>query len=96
MQASTGLEVKSFSATSGDDSLEELLLPNSTMAIEHDLTSLYRPLKEGNPQPGPMPLGIAVVDASIIVFGMLLIGYLEIITEIFIGINIMMVILCVN
>lgn len=64
------LDVKSFSATSGDDSLDELLLPNSTMAMEHDLTCLYRPLKEGQPQPGPMPLGIAVVDASIIVFGL--------------------------
>merc|ERR1719414_243794 len=64
------IDAKSFSATSGDDSLEELLLPNSTIAIEHDLTSLYRPLKEGQPQPGPMPLGVAVVDASILVFGL--------------------------
>ena len=63
---SSSLEVKSFSATSGDDSLEELLLPNSTIAIEHDLTSLYRPLKEGCPQPGPMPLGIAVVSNSVL------------------------------
>ena len=64
------IDAKSFSATSGDDSLEELLLSNSTIAIEHDLTSLYRPLKEGQPQPGPMPLGVAVVDASILVFGL--------------------------
>lgn len=63
-------QARSFSATSGDDSLEELLLPNSTIAMEHDLTSLYRPLKEGQPQPGPMPLGVAVVDASILVFGL--------------------------
>lgn len=70
LMPSSSLEVKSIAATSGDDSLEELLLPNSIMAIEHDLTSLYRPLREGRPQPGPMPLGIAVVDASIIVFGL--------------------------
>ena len=66
LMPSSSLEVKSFSATSGDDSLEELLLPNSTIAIEHDLTSLYRPLKEGCPQPGPMPLGIAVVSNSVL------------------------------
>ena len=69
LTVSSSWETKSFSGTSGDESLDELLLPNSTMAIEHDLTSLYRPLKEGHPQPGPMPLGIAVVDASIMVFG---------------------------
>ena len=68
--ASSSLDSKSFSGTSGDDSLAELLLPNATMAIEHDLTGLYRPLKEGHPQPGPMPLGIAVVDTSIMVFGL--------------------------
>ena len=68
--ASSSLDAKSFSATSGDDSLEELLLSNSTIAIEHDLTSLYRPLKEGQPQPVPVPLGVAVVDASILVFGL--------------------------
>ena len=60
----------SFTDISGDDSLEELLTPNSTMAIEHDLTNLYRPLKEGQPQPAPLPLGVAVVDASIMVFGL--------------------------
>ena len=59
-----------FTDISGDDSLEELLTPNSTMAIEHDLTNLYRPLKEGQPQPAPLPLGVAVVDASIMVFGL--------------------------
>lgn len=63
------MQAPSLETTSGDDSLEELLLPNSTIAVEHDLTSLYRPLKEGQPQPGPMPLGVAVVDASIMVFG---------------------------
>lgn len=66
----TNKETQSYSAMAGDDSLEELLLPNATVAIEHDLTSLYRPLKEGQPQPGPMPLGVAVVDASILVFGL--------------------------
>ena len=40
------------------------------MFSEHDLTNLYRPLKEGQPQPGPMPLGVAVVDSSIMVFGL--------------------------
>ena len=33
LMPSSSLEVKSFSATSGDDSLEELLLPNSTIAV---------------------------------------------------------------
>ena len=70
LMPAASLNAKSFSATSGDDSLEELLLSNSTIAIEHDLTSLYRPLKEGQPQPVPVPLGVAVVDASILVFGL--------------------------
>ena len=70
LPASIGLAKHSFTDISGDDSLEELLTPNSTMAIEHDLTNLYRPLKEGQPQPAPLPLGVAVVDASIMVFGL--------------------------
>lgn len=52
--------------------LEEMLLPNNPAgcgALEHDLTSLYGPLPEGQPDPGSLPLGIAVVDISIVVFG---------------------------
>ena len=70
LPASMASNNHSFTDISGDDSLEELLVPNSTLAIEHDLTNLYRPLKQGQPQPGPMPLGVAVVDASIMVFGL--------------------------
>ena len=70
MMLSTSKDSASTSKRLGDGSLEELLLPNgTTKAIEHDLTSLYRPLEEGHPHPGPLPLGVAVVDASILVFG---------------------------
>ena len=39
-------------------------------AIEHDITCLYKQLPEGQSQPGPLPLGVNVVDASIVVFGL--------------------------
>lgn len=55
--------------SNSDCGLEDQLLSNSTGAIEHDLTCLYRPLSEGQLHPEPVPLGVAVVDASILVFG---------------------------
>ncbi|XP_026678517.1 HEAT repeat-containing protein 5B [Diaphorina citri] len=40
-------------------------------ALEHDICCLYRALPEGETIPGPLPLGIAVVDASVVLFGSL-------------------------
>ncbi|CAB3385925.1 Hypothetical predicted protein [Cloeon dipterum] len=39
-------------------------------ALEHDICCLYRPeLSEDNFVPGPIPLGVAVIDQSLILFG---------------------------
>ena len=65
---------RTFSPSDEEDSIEEqiLLMPAAygAGAIEHDITSLYRPLMSGELQPGPFPLGVTVVDASIAVFGL--------------------------
>ena len=65
---------RTFSPSDEEDSIEEqiLLMPAAfgAGAIEHDVTSLYRPLLGGELQPGPFPLGVTVVDASIAVFGL--------------------------
>ncbi|CAL4124932.1 unnamed protein product, partial [Meganyctiphanes norvegica] len=52
--------------------IEDQLQPNSASgsgALEHDSTYLYRPLAEGTTLPGPLPLGVAVIDASLVLFG---------------------------
>ena len=65
---------RTFSPSDEEDSIEEqiLLMPAAygAGAIEHDITCLYRPSLEGKVPPGPFPLGVAVVDASIVVFGL--------------------------
>ena len=38
-------------------------------ALEHDTASLYL-WRWGPDEPGPLPLGVAVIDASIVVFGL--------------------------
>lgn len=38
-------------------------------ALEHDPCCLYRPLPPGENLPGPLPLGVAVIDASVTLFG---------------------------
>lgn len=55
------------------------LQPNSAAgsgALEHDQCSLYRPLSNGTlPKsftcPGPLPLGVAVIDMSVTLFGLI-------------------------
>ncbi|MPC13265.1 HEAT repeat-containing protein 5B [Portunus trituberculatus] len=52
--------------------IEDQLQPNSASgsgALEHDSTYLYRPLPEGEIIAGPLPLGVAVIDASVVLFG---------------------------
>ncbi|XP_063873685.1 HEAT repeat-containing protein 5B-like [Scylla paramamosain] len=52
--------------------IEDQLQPNSASgsgALEHDPTYLYRPLPEGEAIAGPLPLGVAVIDASVVLFG---------------------------
>ncbi|XP_014275349.1 HEAT repeat-containing protein 5B isoform X4 [Halyomorpha halys] len=38
-------------------------------ALEHDPCCLYRAISPGESSPGPLPLGVAVIDASVILFG---------------------------
>ncbi|KAB7498931.1 HEAT repeat-containing protein 5B [Armadillidium nasatum] len=52
--------------------IEEQLQPNSASgsgALEHDVCYLYRPFNETENAPGPLPLGVAVIDASVTLFG---------------------------
>ncbi|XP_077537037.1 HEAT repeat-containing protein 5B isoform X2 [Haemaphysalis longicornis] len=54
--------------------IEDQLQPNSASgsgALEHDTTALYRSLNKGEaPLPGPLPLGVAVIDASVLLYGL--------------------------
>ncbi|XP_046742187.1 HEAT repeat-containing protein 5B isoform X2 [Diprion similis] len=50
----------------------EHLQPNSAAgsgALEHDSCCLYRPVPTGEIVPGPLPLGVAVIDMSVSLFG---------------------------
>ncbi|CAG2165004.1 unnamed protein product, partial [Oppiella nova] len=49
---------------------KEFLQPNTSGfgAIEHDSTHLYKSLPVENTVPGPLPLGVAVIDKSALVF----------------------------
>ncbi|XP_075228223.1 HEAT repeat-containing protein 5B isoform X2 [Lycorma delicatula] len=38
-------------------------------ALEHDPCCLYRPVPQGEIIPGPLPLGVSVIDASVTLFG---------------------------
>ncbi|KAL5463198.1 hypothetical protein EMCRGX_G032077 [Ephydatia muelleri] len=52
--------------------VEEQLQPNSAAgsgALEHDPSCLYFHPFEGTRPPGPLPLGVAVIDAAIVLFG---------------------------
>ncbi|XP_063696087.1 HEAT repeat-containing protein 5B isoform X3 [Culicoides brevitarsis] len=54
--------------------IEDQLQPTSAAgsgALEHDALSLYRPLKTSEQCPGPLPLGVAVIDMSIQLFGLI-------------------------
>lgn len=48
--------------------------PNSAAgsgALEHDPCSLYRPLSKTEFYPGPLPLGVTVIDMSVVLFGLI-------------------------
>ncbi|XP_073980275.1 HEAT repeat-containing protein 5B isoform X3 [Rhodnius prolixus] len=54
--------------------IEDQLQPNSAAgsgALEHDPCCLYRPVcnQGGENSPGPLPLGVAVIDSSVTLFG---------------------------
>uniref|UniRef100_UPI00358E5931 HEAT repeat-containing protein 5B isoform X2 n=1 Tax=Myxine glutinosa TaxID=7769 RepID=UPI00358E5931 len=52
--------------------IEDQLQPNSASgsgALEHDPSSIYLRAPEGEAVPGPLPLGVAVIDASVALFG---------------------------
>ncbi|KAJ9574541.1 hypothetical protein L9F63_008280 [Diploptera punctata] len=52
--------------------IEDQLQPNSAAgsgALEHDPCCLYRPVLSGEVVPGPLPLGVAVIDMSVMLFG---------------------------
>ncbi|XP_037925116.1 HEAT repeat-containing protein 5B isoform X5 [Hermetia illucens] len=54
--------------------IEDQLQPNSAAgsgALEHDSCCLYRPLSKIEHCPGPLPLGVAVIDMSIQLFGLI-------------------------
>ncbi|XP_026505297.1 HEAT repeat-containing protein 5B [Terrapene carolina triunguis] len=49
-----------------------LLQPNSASgsgALEHDPSSIYLRIPAGEAVPGPLPLGVSVIDASVALFG---------------------------
>lgn len=54
-----------------EDQLQTVNTVPGSGALEHDICCLYRTLPEGETIPGPLPLGIAVVDAAAILFGSL-------------------------
>ncbi|KAL0983671.1 hypothetical protein UPYG_G00131110 [Umbra pygmaea] len=53
-------------------SIEDQLQPNSASgsgALEHDPSSIYLRVPVGVAMPGPLPLGVSVIDASVALFG---------------------------
>lgn len=53
-------------------SIEDQLQPNSAAgsgALEHDTCCLYQTVQLGENCPGPLPLGVAVIDMSVTLFG---------------------------
>ncbi|KAK9890049.1 hypothetical protein WA026_008857 [Henosepilachna vigintioctopunctata] len=52
--------------------IEDQLQPNSAAgsgALEHDPCCLYRQISKNENIPGPLPLGVAVIDMSVLLFG---------------------------
>ncbi|XP_050067874.1 HEAT repeat-containing protein 5B [Anopheles maculipalpis] len=52
----------------------DYLQPNSAAgsgALEHDACCLFRGIAPGEQCPGPLPLGVAVIDMSVILFGLI-------------------------
>lgn len=55
-------------------SIEDQLQPNSAAgsgALEHDPCCLYRAINNVEQCPGPLPLGVAVIDMSVTLFGLI-------------------------
>uniref|UniRef100_A0A8C4QZX9 HEAT repeat-containing protein 5A n=1 Tax=Eptatretus burgeri TaxID=7764 RepID=A0A8C4QZX9_EPTBU len=52
-----------------DDSVLLGSLMSCSGALEHDPSSIYLRAPEGEAVPGPLPLGVAVIDASVALFG---------------------------
>ncbi|XP_030052254.1 HEAT repeat-containing protein 5B [Microcaecilia unicolor] len=53
-------------------SIEDQLQPNSASgsgALEHDPSSIYLRIPASEAVPGPLPLGVSVIDASVALFG---------------------------
>ncbi|XP_048732912.2 HEAT repeat-containing protein 5B-like isoform X5 [Ostrea edulis] len=53
--------------------IEDQLQPNSASgsgALEHDSQSLYARCSMSDPVPGPLPLGVAVIDSSVRLYGL--------------------------
>ncbi|KAK3093785.1 hypothetical protein FSP39_020183 [Pinctada imbricata] len=53
--------------------IEDQLQPNSASgsgALEHDSQSLYSRCPPSDPIPGPLPLGVAVIDSSVKLYGL--------------------------
>ncbi|XP_022329177.2 HEAT repeat-containing protein 5B-like isoform X3 [Crassostrea virginica] len=53
--------------------IEDQLQPNSASgsgALEHDSQSLYARCPSSDPIPGPLPLGVAVIDSSVRLYGL--------------------------
>ncbi|TKC44690.1 hypothetical protein EI555_001816 [Monodon monoceros] len=51
---------------------DQVLQPNSASgsgALEHDPSSIYLRIPVGEAVPGPLPLGVSVIDASVALFG---------------------------
>uniref|UniRef100_A0A674IQE3 HEAT repeat-containing protein 5B n=1 Tax=Terrapene triunguis TaxID=2587831 RepID=A0A674IQE3_9SAUR len=46
-----------------------LLPPKTYEALEHDPSSIYLRIPAGEAVPGPLPLGVSVIDASVALFG---------------------------
>ncbi|PVD26321.1 hypothetical protein C0Q70_13992 [Pomacea canaliculata] len=54
--------------------IEDQLQPNSASgsgALEHDAQSLYMRCSPSDPIPGPLPLGVAVIDSSVRLYGVI-------------------------
>ncbi|XP_071963983.1 HEAT repeat-containing protein 5B-like isoform X2 [Antedon mediterranea] len=54
--------------------IEIQLQPNSASgsgALEHDPSCMYWTVSEGEAVPGPLPLGVAVIDASVALYGVI-------------------------
>uniref|UniRef100_A0A8B9T194 HEAT repeat-containing protein 5B n=1 Tax=Anas platyrhynchos TaxID=8839 RepID=A0A8B9T194_ANAPL len=50
-------------------SIEDQVIASGSGALEHDPSSIYLRIPAGEAVPGPLPLGVSVIDASVALFG---------------------------